>query len=288
MSAADLAARLKLHRSRDEWRGACPCCGYPDAFVLGTGKSGRLMGWCASCEDAAGIARSLAEMQGGRQAPEHARPEDAAAKEAIAARKFERAMATWNGSEPVPGTIAERYLGVRGLPHLATSAALRFRLDCWHLSRGRLPALIAIVQAVDGGPLGIHQTYLKRDGSGKADIEPQRASLGPVRGGAIRLDPIATELVIGEGIETAASAGLLLKLPAWSARAAGNMANALMLPASVTSVVIAADRGEPGRLAANTAWRRWKDEGRRVRIYTPNSADDFNDVLRSRLASRSP
>jgi hypothetical protein len=60
IGAADLAAQLKLHRSREEWRGTCPGCGYAESFVLGTGKGGLLLGWCASCQDAAAIARLLA------------------------------------------------------------------------------------------------------------------------------------------------------------------------------------------------------------------------------------
>ena len=188
MTDVDLAARLKLHRSRDEWRGTCPCCGYENAFALSVGKAGRLLGWCASCENKREIAQLLAQMQGGGAAPEQAEHHDAAVKEA---RRLERAMALWHVSEQVPGTLAERYLAVRGLPHLVASAALRHHPDCPHPSRSRLPALIALVQGVDGGPVGIHRTYLRRDGSGKADIEPPRAAFGPVRGGAVRLDPAA-------------------------------------------------------------------------------------------------
>ena len=72
MTDVDLAARLKLHRSRNEWRGTCPCCGYANAFVLSVGKAGRLLGWCASCENKREIAQLLAQMQGGGAAPEQA------------------------------------------------------------------------------------------------------------------------------------------------------------------------------------------------------------------------
>jgi hypothetical protein len=144
------------------------------------------------------------------------------------------------------------------------------------------------VQDVNGGPLGVHRTFLQRDGSGKATIEPPRASLGPIRGGAIRLDPAADEMVIGEGLETSASAGLLLGMPAWAGISAGNLGEALKLPASVRSVVIAADPDEPGRKGARAAWHRWHDEGRRVRISTPHAGlGDCNDILVRRLAGRS-
>jgi putative DNA primase/helicase len=75
----------------------------------------------------------------------------------------------------------------------------------------------------------------------KANVEPAKATLGPLCNGAIRLDPAALETVVGEGIETSASAGLLLGLPAWAAVCAGNLAK-LILPESVRIVTIAADR----------------------------------------------
>lgn len=99
----------------------------------------------------------------------------------------------------------------------------------------------------------------------------------------MRLDPVAPELVIGEGIETAASAGLLLGLPAWAAINAGNLARGLLLPPEVRAVVIAADPDPVGRDAAAAASTRWQSEGRRVRIATPDQPGrDFNDVLQDR------
>jgi putative DNA primase/helicase len=284
-AAADLAGRLRLHRSRDEWRGTCPCCGYRDGFVLGAGKGGRLVAWCASCQDRVAITQLLSEMQGGAATLQHAEQHDADAA-AKAAASFERAMSLWNGSEPIGGTIAERYLAARGLPHLVGSAALRFRSDCPHPSRCRLPAMVALVQSADGGPVGIHRTFLRRDGTGKAELEPPRAALGPVRGGAIRLDPVATAIVVGEGIESSASAGVLLGLAAWSAISAGNLALTLILPQQVRSVTVAADPDAPGRRAATAAWRKWTDAGRSVRISTPHGDADFNDILMRRLAGR--
>jgi putative DNA primase/helicase len=101
--------------------------------------------------------------------------------------------------------------------------------------------------------------------------------------GAIRLDTIAEELVIGEGIETSASAGRLLGLPAWAAISAGNLAAGLLLPAEVRRVVIAADADPSGERAARQAALRWQREGRSVRIARPDkSGRDFNDLLRAR------
>jgi len=276
MSAADIAARFKLHRAGREWRGDCPSCGYADAFVLTDGKRGPI-GWCASCQDreAIGVALGCDTMRpiGNAEAEREA--------SADAEKMRERAYALWCGSAPCAGTLAERYLAARGLPELAHSKALRFRPDCWHREhRSRLPAMVAAVTDIEGRFLGIHRTWLAPSGHAKADVEPQRKTLGPVWGGAARLDPLAAEIVVGEGIESSASAGGLLGLPAWAAVSAGNLARALTLPPEVMDVTIAADNDEAGHAAAQAAALRWADEGWRVRVAVPDQpGTDFNDVL---------
>jgi len=196
------------------------------------------------------------------------------------ARKRDRALALWNGAEATEGTCVAAYLGRRGLGFLTGSAALRYRADTPHPAGGRLPAMIAQVVDVSNAMVAIHRTYLTRDGA-KANADPPKASLGPAWGGAIRLSPYEPEkrLVIAEGLETAASAGRLLELPAWAAISAGNMAKGLVLPPEVRRVCIAADPDHPGRDAARAAWFRWRGEGRDVTIATPNGTGDFNDIL---------
>jgi putative DNA primase/helicase len=99
--------------------------------------------------------------------------------------------------------------------------------------------MVAQVSDVVGKLIGVQRLYLGVDGS-KADVNPQRASLGQIAGGAIRLseaDP-GKALVIAEGTETAASAGRLSGLPAWGAVSSGNMATSLVLPIEVQEVLI--------------------------------------------------
>ena len=278
-SAAEIAGRLGLHCAwnRREWRGTCPTCGYgADAFVL-TERNGRLLWWCAACQDGAAIAGTL--FGGG--------PRPAVLRTAIADRdreerrpeKRERALAALARVRAGAGTPADRYLTARGLAGVAASPALRFRADMPHPGGGRLPALVALVVDAAGRPVGIHRTYLKRDGRGKADVNPARATLGAIWSGAVRLDPGAPELVVGEGIEFSASAGRLVGCPAWAAMSAGNLARGL-ISAEVRTAVIAADRDEAGERAARDAALRWSREGRRLRIARPDAGGaDFNDVL---------
>jgi hypothetical protein len=146
--------------------------------------------------------------------------------------------------------------------------------------------MLAKVVDAAGSFRGLHRTFLRPDGSGKADADPSRATLGRIDGGAIRLDPLAPGMVVGEGIESSASAGRLLGLPAWAAVSAGNLARSLTLPLEVLSIVIAVDADPAGRRAANEAARRWQREGQTVRLMIPDGEGaDANDVLRKRLAA---
>jgi hypothetical protein len=186
---------------------------------------------------------------------------------------------------PAAGTPAERYLRSRAIT-LPVPATLRFGA-CPHRLGGLLPATAAPVINIDGDQTGIHMTYLRPDGSGKADFprsDLQRECRGVVRGGAIRLaehDP-TRPLIIAEGIETTLSAMEILDLPGWTAVSASGL-KTLELPSSVRRICIAADHDTAGVNAAATAARRWQGEGREARVVLPSMiGGDFNDVLRGK------
>lgn len=275
---AELAERHHLRRSGKSWRGNCPHCGYADAFSLRSGKAGRVLAWCPNCRDNRALFAAVTGTDTASQIP----PADPA-KAAVAARNRERALAVWRGAVPVTGTPAATYLERRRIGFLAQSHALRYRPDTPHPESSRRSAMIALVTRADGEPLGIHRTYISQDGR-KADVEPVKASLGPIWGGAIRLmdlDP-GKPLVLAEGIETAASASLLLGWPAWAAISAGNLAEGLALPAEARRVAIARDPDGPGWRAARDAWNRFRADRRDVTIATPTGPGDFNDTLMAR------
>ena len=146
-----------------------------------------------------------------------------------------------------------------------------------------LPAMVALVEHVEFGPVAIHATYLRADGSGTAAIAKPKAMFGPVGGGAVRLGiPRAGEwLAVAEGIETALSVAVACAMPAWAALSAGGI-RALVLPREATHVVICADHdvSGTGQRAALDAAQRWLAEGRHVRIAMPPEPDtDMADVL---------
>ena len=277
----DLIERFALKRSGRSWRGDCPACGYAGAFSLREGRTGRPLVWCASCTDRAALLATVTGADArGLPAP------DVEREQATRAKATERALALWSGSQPVGGTVAEVYLRRRRLSFLVDCPMLRFRGDCPHPERMRLPAMLALVSAPDGRPRAIHRTFLRGDGI-KARVMPAKASLGPVWGAAIRLAAPSSDapLIVAEGIETATAAGYLMGAPAWSAISAGNLAKGLVLPPEVRRVIIAADPDRPGREAARDAWTRWRAEGREVEIAMPHGPGDFADILAEREAS---
>jgi putative DNA primase/helicase len=147
--------------------------------------------------------------------------------------------------------------------------------------------MIASIVDIDGHLTGTHATYLRADGSGKADFprsDLQRECRGVVRGGAIRLaehDP-TRPLIIAEGIETTLSAMEILDLPGWAAISANGVAT-IELPPAMRNVVVAADHDAAGRRNAGAAMRRWRGEGRVVHAVLPSVAGfDFNDLLQRR------
>ena len=200
---------------------------------------------------------------------------------AAQAKRKARALQLWDASMPLAGTIGENYLASRCLAGLVNSPALRFHGEVSHPAGGKFPAMVALVVDVAGMPIGVHRTYLASDGLGKAAVEPPKASLGQSSGGIIRLAQLNMHapVVVGEGIETSASAGILTKAPASAAICAGNLERSLVLPSEVTEVIIAVDPDPPGWKAARGAAQRWTNEGRHVQFACPSGSGDFNELL---------
>ncbi len=279
MNAAILADRLGLVKRPRSWAGTCPACDYARAFSIRPGKGERVRVHCANGCTFDQLDDVLRRVAGADWTPPEP-PPDGQPKAAHGTKK-EAAIRMWSRSIPAPGTLADRYLVGRALPGLARSAALRFLGDCQHPEGGKYPAMVALVLDAAGQPQAVHRTYVARDGAGKARVDPARASLGPVWGGAVRFDGYDPDrpLVIGEGLETSASAGRLIGAPAWAALSAGNLARALVLPPDIRRVVIALDPDLSGERAARDAAQRWAAEGRTVQLARPAGPGDFNDTL---------
>jgi hypothetical protein len=131
-----------------------------------------------------------------------------------------------------------------------------------------------------GRIVAVHRTFLHPDGAGKAHLDPDKMTLGPVKGGAVHLVAAGPILAVSEGIESGLSYMQATGTPTWAALSASGIQN-LILPDIVREVVIAVDPDPVGIMAAHAAARRWISEGRRVSIARPPLGCDFNDLARA-------
>jgi putative DNA primase/helicase len=288
MKAEIIAKALGGRKAGAAWMARCPAHDDRDpSLSIRNAGDGKVLVRChAGCDQERVIAalrsRGLWEESGHhgltRPAPRVAandRPDHDDAK------RTEAALAIWQATTPAVNTLVESYLVSRGLRH-SPPPTLRFHAGLKHPSGGIWPAMVALVTRGTGGaPLAIHRTFLARDGSSKAPIEPAKMMLGPCRGGVVRLASPGDVLMVGEGIETCLAAMQATGKPAWAALSTSGL-RMLDLPDAVRNVIVLADGDEPGEAAASDCAWRWKREGCRVRIARPPTGMDFNDPLRIR------
>ena len=291
MSAESIARALGGHRAGSTWIARCPA--HDDrspSLSISTGKGGKVLVRChAGCDQRdliaalqkGGLWQTNGWVSGIAQHPRRRLPEE---PDADALKRHAAALAIWRASRLAKRSLVATYLNSRGL-ELPASLALRFHAGLKHPSGGAWPAMVALVtNGITGSPIAVHRTFLARDGGSKAPVDPAKMMLGPCRGGAVRLDKPGAVLMVGEGIETCLAAMQAIGHPAWAALSTSGL-RSLDLPPDVRDVIVLADGDEPGEAAAQDCARRWKREGRRVRIAHPPQGMDFNDLLKARRPS---
>jgi putative DNA primase/helicase len=289
VDAAEIGAALGGRKSGRGWSACCPA--HDDrtpSLSIQDADDGRVLVHChAGCDQARVIAalqsRGLWPKTYGGSIPHPLRRSSIERKlKQDDDKRTNTALAIWQSAQPAQGTPVETYLAARGID-LPPPDALRFHGGLKHPSGGIWPTMVALVtNGADGGmPVAIHRTYLARDGGGKAKIDPQKMMLGPCRGGAVRLTEPGDMLMVGEGVETCLAAMQASGHPAWAALSTSGL-RTLDLPTNVRDVIVLADGDEAGEAAAGNCARRWKREGRHVRIARPLRGMDFNDMLLGR------
>lgn len=285
--AKTLTASLGGHWYRDYGTAPCPVC-QPDrrkdqnALTLRDRSDGRLLAHCKrlGC-DFRDILAAAGFAPGDYRAPDPVELARRAAEQmAEAAKRSRQAERIWQEAQPIAGTLAETYLReARGIT-CALPQTLRFHQDCWHrVTAKRHPALVSLVEGGDG--LAVHRTYLRPDGRGKADIETNKAMLGPISGGAVRLGKGQGPLVVAEGIETALSLlSGLLRAPStiWAALSTSGI-RSLRLPSDPGRLTIASDGDPAGQAAAQALAERADGFGWAVSLLPAPDGRDWNDVL---------
>jgi hypothetical protein len=256
---------------------------------------------CFRCWSHGCATREIVAALGAAPTPATSAPRRAKAKPADEAERIKLALEIWHRSREPRGTIVQDYLFGRGwtgaMPKpvcagadpvelarsgigLAIPPSIRFHPGLWHESSIYLPAMVAAIEDLDGRIVGVHRTYLKPDGTGKAEVKPNKMALGRQRGCAVHLTAGAPEQVLCEGIETGLSILQATGLRVWPGLGTANLGQ-VELPGFVREVIIAADHDEPGMKAASAAAEAYRARGYQVVIASPQTAKaDWNDVLR--------
>ena len=262
--AAVARGATDLKRCGAELRGLCPIHDEdtPSFHVndakglyhcFGCGAGGDAIDLFGRLNDT-GFVESCAALAGRGHSPSAGADPEKVAVERVLARR--RAFEEWRRAKPIEGTPAETYLLSRGVG-TGVPGSIRFSMvpRFWHddgREGVRHPAMVAAVQDVDGRVVGIHRTFVDREGRKARRGEP-RLALGRVRSCAIRLGPIAPQIMVATGIED----GLALRLmfpgaTVWVTPGDANLPH-LRPPRGVRRVVLCGDDDASGRAAVAAA-----------------------------------
>lgn len=278
---------VKLRRSGAEWVGLCPFHSEKSgSFTIFDGGERFHCFGCGASGDVIDFVRQLhglsfreavAMITGACSPVATVRPKPPKPTNPVACTT-NYARSIWQSSGSIAGTPAAAYLRARGI-HCRLPESLGFARLRYPGGTALLPCLVALVVGPDNKIAGIQRTFVREDGSGKADVPTAKLSLGRLSGGAIRLAPVAAHLVITGGLEDGLSLQQEMGQAVWAVTGEGNMAS-LVLPASVQQVTIGADADESGALHARRAAERLAEQGRKVRIIRPlDGHKDFNSEL---------
>ena len=287
MTAAEIAAALgDARREGRGWRCLCPVHG-GNSLVIADGRDRLLLKcWGGGCDarDIFAALRCLGLIGGDprvdRSPPANGHTDRGRGLQIEIARRI------WDRAVDPRSTPVEHYLRERGIA-LALPPSLRYASALRRLDGTYGPAMVARIDSIDAEMIGIARTWLARDAAGRW-CRLGRAMLGRASGGAVRLPGAAEMLLVGEGVETCLAVLQATSMPVWAALSTSGM-TALLLPASVRTVIILADHDHngAGERAARAAAQRWLAEGRRVRIAMPPQAGmDMADVLAGRSHAR--
>ena len=294
MTAESIAKALGGRRAGAGWMACCPAHEDRTPSLSLTDTPDDLVLWhChAGCSQRdirdALVARGLWLRPGGAGAPvRRAKPKPASKPGSNGHSDF--AIAIWKDAVDPRGTLAERYLGGRGLDldDDLCGRVLRFHGNC---PFGKVdnktiyvPALVVAFRSIcnndeTGPPPAIHRIGLTATGEKIA-----KKMLGSVGGCAVKLDTdedVELGLGVAEGVETALAIRATGWRPIWALGSACAIRTFGAVP-GIEALTIFADHDEKGvgMAAAKTCAQAWQAAGCEVFIRTPhNIGFDWLDV----------
>jgi len=193
---------------------------------------------------------------------------------AAAAHRRQVALSLWTAGRPVDATLSARHCRARGMiGALPGPQALRHHpsapISVYRPGQASRPALMAGVLDAAGQLTAVEITYLTPGGRRAFDLALARKTIGLIpAGSAVRLDPQGPDLVVAEGVFTAAAAGRRFSRPAWALLSTSNLRR-WRPPPGVRSLLIAADRGPDGEASAVRLAQTAAEAGVAVEIALP-------------------
>jgi hypothetical protein len=214
---------------------------------------------CARC-GLCGFARRPGAGNDRRRAAE-VKAQAAASAQAHAEGQRRKARSMWRAALPAQKTCVERYLGRRGIAGPLPKEIIKYLPPD---GPGRHPAMLVpygLASEPEPGQLtiaeaaitAVHLTFLKPDGSGKADVDPAKITVGSPKGMPLMLAPMndSLGLAITEGIEDALSVHRGTGLGAWAAGSCTLMpALSAAVPAYTNAITVIADDDASGQRGA--------------------------------------
>ncbi|WP_419901104.1 DUF7146 domain-containing protein [Kiloniella sp.] len=198
----------------------------------------------------------------------------------VDAMKVEKSCSLFERGISIKGTIAETYLANRMLANI-DDRDLRFLGDCMYYEDAdtpleRHPALLQAIRGDDGKIFSVNRTYLKADGSGKADVARCKKVTVNYEGYGVALgDQTGDVQIVGEGFETVASFQKTMpKVPAL-AGLSKHHTSVLRIRKQVKRLILAQDRDEAGDLLREELQRRCDANGIKLISVLPIT-NDFN------------
>lgn len=296
------------HAAKNKWRGIlmnfgidgshlvnkhgpCPICGGVDRFRWDN-KGGDGTFICGHCGSGSGA--DLAMLYTGKTFKEISDEIDAIVgnirEEAPRRELSEQTIRdilrdTWKQTQEVqPGDLVHKYLATRKVDELIYPKALRFAPALRDGDGGVRPCMVAMV-GLHGQDkfVSMHRTFLRPDGSGKADMpSPRKAMPGELPDGACVMlsEYTSGALGIAEGIETALSASAIFQIPVWSALNSSMLAR-WVPPAGCEEVAIFGDNDAKfgGQSAAYQLAHKLACKGVTVTVHVPVlTGEDWADV----------
>lgn len=190
--------------------------------------------------------------------------------------RIRQARAIWSTGSAISGTKADIYLRNRGLV-VSSNPSLRF-VSSYDFAPGVvLPAMLAAIASPARTIIGVQVTFLRQDGSGKAQVGTPRRTYGTMAAGAVRLAAVDEEMGIAEGTESALAALAVTGIPTWACLGSQRM-HQVELPVTVKRLSIFADNDDAGLLAAERTQSVHTSIGTTVRL-PPPGFKDWNDAL---------